>query len=194
MGPPASTRGNKTFAKINGLLGSKIMSRNIVWDRQSEMCWVLSLSPPTPPTAPGSGPGQAEAAHCWLWAALAPLRLRWSRYLAPAWSQFIITGPTVTSHRINWFRVLQINSLCWHSLPWDLFLSTMFEVPNKQIWDKIKLRNLKNTVLGNSNRTSRTIPISPLTNLQDSPMHQWAGNFKYESTHAPPGSRLAAHI
>ena len=83
MGPPAvSTRSNKTIAKINGLLGYRIMSRNIVWDGQWEMCWVLSLSPPTPPIAPG--PGQPEAAHSALWAALAPLRLRWSRYLAPA--------------------------------------------------------------------------------------------------------------
>ena len=93
---------------------------------------------------------------------------------------------------VNWIRVLQINSFCLHSLPWDLFLSTLFEVPNKQFWEKIKPRNSKNKVLRILNRTFHIVHIS--TNLQDSAMHQWAGNFKYESTHAPQGTRLAAHI
>ena len=74
-------------------------------------------------------------------------------------------------------RVLQIISLpfCTH---WSSLGNTnpllLFEEPDKQIEDKITSTNCKKEILRRY--------------LQDSKMHQWAGNLKYESTPAPQGT------
>lgn len=81
-------------------------------DRQWEMCWVLPVSPPSPPTAPSR---LKPLTQQYKPPALAPLRLWWSRYLAlaPAWVTVYHNRsncdklPLASTH-----RSLQINSLC----------------------------------------------------------------------------------